>query len=167
VRTTLVVDLTQDEQSIWNNIRRKRRGDIRRAQRLGVVIVVDTEFKFWDKWFESVKKVRERIGKPLYPWMKGKKTDGILVIAYLKGQVLAGEWYTIEGKTLRTRIAASRSYDTKTLAGNAHALLIWETMKRAKKQGLKRFDFGGYDPSGHYKGVNEWKASFGGVRIDL
>jgi lipid II:glycine glycyltransferase (peptidoglycan interpeptide bridge formation enzyme) len=163
----LVVDLTQDEETIWKNIRRKRRGDIMRAKKLGVIIVVDTVFKFWDEWWESVKKVRNRIGKPLYPWMKGKKTDGILVIAYLKGKVLAGEWYTIEGKTLRTRIAASRSHDMKTLAGNAHALLIWEAMKRAKKQGLTRFDFGGYDSTGHYKGVNEWKASFGGDRVDI
>ena len=168
MRTTLVVDLKQDEKSIWNNIRRKRRGDIKRAQKLGVTIEVDSAFKFWDEWFISVMKVRNRIGKPAYPWMgEAKKTDGILVVALSNEKVMAGEWYKVEGKTLRTHIAASRSHDLKTLAGNAHALLIWETMMWAKKIGFEKFDFGGYDPTDHYHGVNEWKASFGGVRVDV
>jgi len=63
LRTTLIVDLTQDEQSIWNNIRRKRRGDIKRAQRLGVTVEVDSSFRYWDEWFNSVEKLRDRIGK--------------------------------------------------------------------------------------------------------
>lgn len=168
MRTTLVIDLTQDEQTIWKNIRRKRRGDIRRAQKLGVKVEVDSAFKFWDEWFISVIKLRNRIGQPAFPWMEGaKKTDGILIVALLEGKVLAGEWYTTEGKTLRTRIASSRRYDMRTLAGNAHALLIWEAMRWAKTKGFEKFDFGGYDPTDHYHGVNEWKASFGGVRVDV
>jgi len=40
-------------------------------------------------------------------------------------------------------------------------------MMLAKKLGYEKFDFGGYDPTGHFKGVNEWKASFGGVQVDV
>jgi len=87
------------------------------------------------------------------------------------GETVAGTAFMFceRGTRLIARAAASKRYDPnkKTVAGLAHALLIWKTIEWAKKKKMKIYDFGGYNlndvPGSQRSRVLSWKKSFGGV----
>jgi len=167
MRPTLVVDLTQDLETIWKNISRKRRGDINRAQRRLVKVKYDQSRVFWSRWIELVTKSRRSIG--LNPRPNTLREKGYLFVAFHKDELIAAEYYHKRQKSLITRVAASKRYDLekKIIAGLGHALLIWEAIQWAKAQGFQEYDFGGYNPKRvEVSGVNQWKASFGGEPVN-
>ena len=163
---SLYIDLTQDLDVIWGNIKRKRRGDIKRAERLGVKVLFDKDFVHYDEWLTLFSKSHEKLDIPLRPRLFNEK--GYVFLAFHNGELHASEKFLKRNKSLITHIAISKRYDEnkKTVAGLAHALLIWEAIKWAKENGFKEFDFGGYNPNRlDFRNNSEWKASFGGVPV--
>jgi lipid II:glycine glycyltransferase (peptidoglycan interpeptide bridge formation enzyme) len=170
---TLIIDLTQDLCIIWKNIKKKRRGDIQRAEREEIIIELNTNY---DEFLEMLKKIREITNQSPFvissEILEEFKKNDLLFVAKYHGEVIAGNWYYIRfnGARIRMRWAASKRYDAekKNISGVAHALAIWEAIKWAKNKGMLIFDFGGYAPSGMVDGqpveeINKWKKSFGGI----
>lgn len=168
---TLIIDLSQNLDTIWKTIKKKRRGDIRKAKRLGITIEINTSY---EKFTETFINIRKLIDLPPFTISPNEfKTNGtFLFVAKYDGNIVAGDWYytCFDKKRLRLKYAASKRYDpnVKNIAGLAHALLIWEAIKWAKENKMSIYDFGGYAPSGisagkSIKNVNEWKKSFGGT----
>lgn len=169
---TVIIDLKQPLDVIWKNIKRKRRSDIKRAEKRGITIEMNT---CQEEYEEMVNALRTRyLGLPSI--VVSSKTEYLFIAKSKEGEVLAGELFItrLKGKTLRALYAASKRYipEKKTMAGLAHALLIWDSIKWAKKNGMTIYDFGGYTtPIKDYNkdaiGLNKWKKSFGGIIIPI
>lgn len=167
---TIIIDLKQSLDVIWNNIKRKRRSDIKRAEKRGITIEMNT---CQEEFREMINTLRTRyLGLSLI--VVSRKTKYLFIAKSKEGEVLAGELFItrLNGKTLRAFYAASKRYipEKKTMAGLAHALLIWDSIKWAKENDMTIYDFGGYTlPIKAYNkdavGLNNWKRSFGGMII--
>jgi lipid II:glycine glycyltransferase (peptidoglycan interpeptide bridge formation enzyme) len=142
---TLIIDLSQDINTIWKNIKRKRRGDITRAIKRGISVEVNIHY---DEWYILHTFSATKLGSQLGD-LTTIKSEGLLFVGLYEGKVLAGEWFKFFNNDtwMRTRFAASKRFDSnKSLSALAHALVIWESIKYAKEHGYKTYDFGGYQP---------------------
>lgn len=166
---TLIIDLTQDLEVIWKNIKRSRREGIKRAERRGIIVEINT---YYEEFIEMFNTFCKFLKLRLYNVSINRfKNSGYLFVAKDKtGEIIAGIWfYTCQKETrLRAGYGASKRYisEKRTITGLANALIIWESIKWAKKR-MKIWDFGGYATTGIVNGIdvtsiNKWKKSFGG-----
>jgi len=167
--TTLVIDLTQDLDSIWHRFDRKScRYMINRAMKEGIQVKLNAD---WDEFYMLEKNFRLikglSIASPVPDEIKGR--GAILFTAYLSGELIAGHLYLKDDEHIRWLRAASKRFEVDrrkaTLIGCANRLLVWEAIKYAKEKGIKEFDMGGYymgPPNEELEGINDFKKSFGG-----
>jgi CelD/BcsL family acetyltransferase involved in cellulose biosynthesis len=169
--TTLVIDLTQELDTIWKKMSRQRaRKGIKRAQREGVSVKLNENYDEFQDLNDSFRKQ-----KGLAPTLISTSTlkrGGPLFIAEYDGEILCGHAYFADDSTIRAKLQASkRLADTEraTFIGNANRLLIWEAIQYAKGRGLQEFDFGGYyagDGGSTRKGYSHFKEGFGGDAVE-
>ena len=169
-KTTSIIDLTQDLETIWRNMSKSScRYAIRRAERNGVTVGTSENFREFQEINTSFRLAK---GLPDYPrdFIDMVKRYGVLFTAKYKGETLAGSAYLTDGDTIRWLVGASKRLqvdaDKATLIGNANKLLIWEAIKYAKMSSMREFDMGGI-----YMGknkddqrftINRFKLGFGG-----
>ena len=169
---TFVIDLTQGLDDLWMKMAKKScRYSIKRAIREGMVVYRNREKDyraFYDLcYFFSVDRglpmprVRE-----IEIWRK----YGILFTVEYRGEVIAGNLYFSDEKNIRWVIGVSRKPEdgvNRSTTGWASALLIWETINYAKKNGLTEFDLGGCyigeDKNDHRYNIRLFKEKFGGA----
>ena len=199
------IDLTQDLDKLWHDIRKKRRSDIKRAERVGITVYLNTNLAEYAEIYyqlylflhRNVKKLRiekeialqkekEKVEKT-YSWnekvqelerqlTENERNGKFRLIAKDKeGEVLAGETYmcSLETGMVWLRTAVSKRYipEKKTMAGLAHALVIWESIKLSKKLGFKIWETpisgeAQIRRNPHCKAMNFWKKSFGGRIVE-
>jgi hypothetical protein len=169
--TTLVIDLTQELDTIWKKMSKKSaRYSIKRAQRDGVRVKLNDnydEFKDLNDSFRKKKGLRPDFFCP-----NVLKRYGPLFVAEYDGEIIAGQSYVADDNTIMWRVGASKRLidsDRATLIGNANKLLVWEAIKYAKGKGLREFDFGGYQVGDRYLqlvGYSAFKKSFGGDLVE-
>lgn len=168
---TLVLDLTQDLDALWGNIRKSFRNEINRAQREGIKVNINENF---DEFYEITKSFRRKKG------LAGKGVDpefmkryGTLFTAELNHEILFGIFWLEDDSNIRGLITASKRLDAvrekAVMIGYANRLMWWESIKYAKAKGIKEFDFGGYytgenknDPRNN---INVFKEGFGGQLV--
>ena len=171
-RVTIGIDLSKSLEELWSDIPRKRRGDIRRAERRGVTIEMDCHYGGFRDIYRGT---RKHLNLP--PWDISRpemESCKLFVALDAEGEVVAGEAYMFCKRRMRVKHIASKRHDPnkKTISGLAHALLIWTAIKWGKrKHSFKYYDFGGYNPNRmannrDTSGVNAWKAGFGGKIIE-
>jgi lipid II:glycine glycyltransferase (peptidoglycan interpeptide bridge formation enzyme) len=170
--TTLVIDLTQDLDSIWRRFDRKScRYAINRAIKEGIQVKLNAD---WDKFYMLEKNFRLKKGLPIASHIPDeiKGRGAILFTAYLGGELVAGHIYLKNDEHMRWLRAASKRLEVDrrkaTLIGCANRLLIWEAIKYAKEKGIKEFDMGGYyigPPNEELEKINNFKKSFGGTIV--
>jgi hypothetical protein len=171
--TTLVIDLTQDLDSIWHCFDRKScRYMINRAMKEGgIQVKLNAD---WDEFYMLEKNFRLKkglpIGSPIPDEIKGH--GATLFTAYLNGELVAGQLYLEDREHIRWLRAASSRLEVDrrkaVLIGCANRLLVWEAIKYAKEKGIKEFDMGGYymgPPNEELERVNDFKKSFGGAIV--
>jgi lipid II:glycine glycyltransferase (peptidoglycan interpeptide bridge formation enzyme) len=173
---TLVIDLTQDIETIWRNIKKKRRGDILRAEKRGIAVEMNEHYREFTDIFNNLRRVLDLPPFDTSPEVFKQKiynNNSLLFVAVLNKEVLAGHWFGLCDGRIRLRYIASKRYDEekKTIAGLANILLVWYVIKWSKENGFSIYDFGGYAPSGMANGksieeINKWKLSFGGKITD-
>lgn len=167
---TLIIDLSQELETIWRGIKKRRRETIRQADRLGVIIMEDCRLNDFQALYWMIRKT---INVPSFhvsiAELKTRKVF-IAVDATDETVAVAAFMFCENGTRLRLQYAASKRYDPKKkkISGLANAMLYWETIKWAKQKGMKIYDFGGYTVEIFVNNrdntqVNSWKASFGGV----
>ncbi len=152
VRQTITIDLTKPLESLWDNVKKNRRSEIKRGL-MDMVFVFDPPSK--DSYLEFEAKNSREMG--LFPLPKKWLEEGHLFLAYKHDNgIVAAMLAHIRGKSLvLRRDSSSRDY------GEIHAALTWRVIKWAKEQGFKEFDQGGYNEKLH-PGVSLWKKEFGG-----
>jgi len=169
--TTLVIDLTQDLDTIWENMKKKScRYEINRAQREGIVVKIGQNFEEFGKIYKAFwkKKVyREARIRPEFI------KYGTLFTAEIDGEVVAGHLYLEDDSHIRWIIGGSKRLevdkDRSALIGRANRLMHWEAIKYTRAKGIKEFDFGGIytgsNKSDPRNTINTFKLSFGGTLV--
>ena len=170
---TIIVDLLQDEKTIWKNVSSTTRNNINRAKREGVEIKINTDFdKFKTLYNEFVKEKKFKTGDEN---LEVIKQYGTLFTAYKDNELLGG-LLTIEDETnIRMFVYCSKRLKTfnknkLNLISWANRALIWSVIMYGKEKGFKIFDLGGYYPGDdkndpRYK-INLFKTKFGGQIVD-
>ncbi|NUO09311.1 MAG: hypothetical protein HUU08_11625 [Candidatus Brocadia sp.] len=166
--TTLVIDLTQDLDTIWKAISNRCRTRINNAKRSGVKIEQNKDYEEFYRINESFRRDKK------LPLMQAEcefmKKYGTLFAAYLNGKMLSGYFVLEDKNTMRLLIGASRRLEVtkkeSTLISNINRLIYWEAMKCAKEKGMKAFDLGGYytgtKKDEEKEKINFFKRDFGG-----
>ena len=169
VFTTLIIDLTQDLDDIWRGMSRSScRSTIKRAEKEGIVILINQEYEGFHKLNKEFRKAK---GLPAYNLdIDYMKRYGTLVVSIHDGAILGGQFFIQDRKNMRWMLGASRRLEKtrnmQPLIGAANRLKIWTAIQYAKNNGIDKFDMGGYytgkeaDPQ--MEGINNFKRSFGG-----
>lgn len=173
--TTLVIDLTQDEDSLWQNLSPKScRYKINRGMREGITISVSDKYEEFERMYTDFAE-QKKLGDSGYTIEQLRK-DGTLFFAEYENQTIAGQLY-LEDKdgrsSIRLLLGCSRRLDDdkekSKIIGFANRYLVWEAMKYAKGKGITEFDFGGFytgsDPDPERENINTFKKSFGGELV--
>lgn len=176
-RLTSIIDLTQDLDMIFNNFHRDTYKGIKRAEREGVKVSINTGYEqFFELYQDFVQKkgigsIFGGIGVETAS-LETMKDKGTLFIAEHNGEMLGGMLFLEDEDNLETLVSASKRLEKdtekKALIGCANRLIRWEAMKYAKGKGIKEFDLGGIFPEDKVaadpekKGINSFKLSFGG-----
>ena len=166
--TTLVIDLNQDLDLIWQNMDKSScRYAINRAKRDGAIIRINENYENFLLINNSFRRTKKLSGESL--GLEFIKKNGVLFTAEISGEAVGGNFFVLDDDNIRWVSGASKRLEDNakvTLIGNANRLIIWEAIKYAKEKGIKEFDFGGYY-TGEEKNeslgkINIFKKSFGG-----
>jgi hypothetical protein len=180
-RLEFELDLQPSEDELWKNMEYKRRKNIKKATRLGVVIRDLTG----DAGIAELRRLQgassARIvarGGPDITRQHSLERDpirvlldagvGRIVIAELEDEIVSASLFTsFNGKVYHT-LSGHSNEGTKA---QAPTLLLWETIKRYRQEGVGRFNFGGCSASAVDKdspeyGVYSYKKAFGGECIE-
>ncbi len=172
-RSTVLVDLRPDEETLLEAMKAKTRYNIRLAERKGVVVTaggVDDLPAFYQLYAETSRRDGFLIRDFAYyrsVWERFLEAErGLLLLAHAEGQLLAGLFLFIFGQRAWYIYGASSS-NMRHLMPNY--LLQWEAMREARRRGCTAYDLWGapdeLDESDPMWGVYRFKAGFGGVLV--
>jgi lipid II:glycine glycyltransferase (peptidoglycan interpeptide bridge formation enzyme) len=166
--TTLVIDLTQDLDTIRKNMDRLCRRSIDTAKKDGVVTRLNEGY---DTFYTINSEFRKAKGLSKYNVEIGfMKKNGILFLAEYEGKILGGHYHLCDGKNIRFLLNASKRLEEtgkmNKIIANANRMMVWDAICYAKERGIRTFDMGGYytgkEPDPQKEGINKFKSSFGG-----
>lgn len=159
---TYLIDLTEDEDTLWSNLKGECRTRVRKADRLGVEIVEETSRDFADDYWKMCEQTFAKSGiQPTHNrqfvfdlWDRLHDEGRLLVLsARAEQQRIATLVLPYDGHTMYYWGGASHLEFRKI---PAHNLLHWTAIKRARVMGLKWYDF--ISTSG---GPGRFKKTFG------
>jgi lipid II:glycine glycyltransferase (peptidoglycan interpeptide bridge formation enzyme) len=174
---TTVIDLTQDLDTIFKNMNKDTRYNIRRAQKDGIDVQIN---KYQDEFFQLYSSFLQKKGLKSIFDVFGignapvdiLKKYGTLLVAIHNNEILAGGIYLEDESFIKGWIGASKRLEAdkkkRRLISYSNRLIEWEAMKYAKEKEIKEFDFGGLWPDyitkidEQKKGINSFKLGFGG-----
>ncbi len=166
---TTVIDLSQDLDILWSNMRKKFiRKQIKRGEKKGIIVKQNNDFRTFKPVYLNLRRGKN-LNKVNY---KVLRESGLLFLAYYKQRVIAGGVFITDGINIRAWVLSSirfraESGKFKEIIGQANRMVIWEAIKHAKSQGCRIFDLGGIKPDSLNKSrraVAEFKEAFGGKR---
>jgi len=174
---TVVIDLRQEEDALWNGVEPKTRKVIRQAVREGVEVErVQLSAESWNEFHTAYQKLRSRKkgADPLGIGQIGELIErGFFVLTASRdadGNVLSWHGYIRCGNRARlisTVSALDPARDTQwnNLVGRAHRLHHWKDILSFKEEGIANYDLGGvYRGTEDQEQINiaRFKTSFGG-----
>jgi len=174
-RETWVLYLDKTEEELAAQMHQKTRYNINLAKKHGVKSRFSTDLADLEKFLSLMNKTTERnqiAGHPHKYYKQLFETilqedSGYLAIAEKDGQVLAANMMINFGQ-VTTYVHGASDYNQRQLM--APHLLQWETIQRAKSQGLTVYDFWGIAPEDgskkRWEGFSRFKQGFGGRRIN-
>lgn len=166
--TTLVIDLTQDLDTIWRNMSKKScRYEIKRAMREGIQIRLNQAY---EQFYEVNRSFRRAKKLPDLTSLEFMRKCGTLFTAEYEGEIIGGQLYLEDKDNIRWLLGASKRLEVDkenaVLIGCGNRLMIWQAIKYAKEKGIKEFDMGGYytgkTKDEQKERINIFKQSFGG-----
>ncbi len=138
------LDITPDENTLFQQCSHHLRRDIRMAARAGFELVESRDF---DQFYQLEVETRHRQGAPMYPpyffrdLAAHLKNQVRLYFMHWNGQPVAGMMMLNAGKTAVYGYGNSTS-DPQIKKLNPTKLLMWEVIKASQQAGFKVFDFG-------------------------
>ena len=171
---TVVLDLTKTEEELLAAMHHKTRYNIRLAQKKGVTTRFSTDQKDLDQFLHLTNDVNERSQFRFHPAayyrslleILGSSHNLEVASAEYNGNVVAAHLIITSNNTATYAHGASSSEARSVMAPH---LLQWETIKRAKQQGIHWYDVYGVTapdaPENHsWRGITRFKEGFGGER---
>jgi hypothetical protein len=169
---TLVIDLTQELETIWKNMSNKSaRYSIKAAQKAGVEVKLNENY---EEFQDMHNRFRRAKGLPPYSFATDVlKRSGPLFVAEHDGELLSGLAYFEDDYTIQARVGGSPRLqvgkERASLIGKATSLILWEAIKYAKRKGIREYDFGGYyvgDQDKEKARISAFKRRFGGQLVE-
>jgi lipid II:glycine glycyltransferase (peptidoglycan interpeptide bridge formation enzyme) len=165
-----VLDIGQPVETLLSGMRKTTRYEIRRAEKLGLVVRASTDRSDVDAFLRLYGDTAKRRGFVAHPGIReefdvfGNDGRAIIVSGLYEGKLLAGALILFHadqaiyhhGASLPTRIPASY-------------LVQWRAIQEAKKRGLKLYNFWGIAPENNpnhpWSGLSLFKKGFGGRTV--
>jgi hypothetical protein len=181
-RPTILIDLTQSEEDLWNGVTPQTRKLVRQATRLGVTIepVAALTEPLWEQFLGAYRKLWSRkhqagalgVGQ-IHELIESGRFD-LSISRNVDGRILSWHSYVrCNGRArLQTTISdmdTARGPDWNNLIGRAHRLHHWRDMLRFKAEGIATYDLGGvYRGNDDQEQINiaRFKQLFGGHFAD-
>ena len=174
--TTLILDLSMDEESILNQMKRKGRYNISLAKKKGVKVLMakdENQRKRYGHIFsELLKETSERDffsthDEKYYQTMLKTLKSSEIFIAFYQDRPLAGAICTYQDNKAIYYYGASGNHHRDMMAPY---LVQWEAIREGKKRGCQSYDFLGIAPEDAledhpWKGITEFKKKFGGSAV--
>ncbi len=159
VRATIEIDLTKNENELWNSLDKDARWGVNKAKKTGLEIEILNDEKSWKTFYEIYKKTSK--SGCIIPLELKEVKEGDLFCCFLKDKLIAGAVVKIDGGKVILFLNAS---DHEYLNLQPNNLLYWTIIIWAKKKGFKIFDLGGYqlNAKGKLKNINKFKLRWGG-----
>ena len=172
---TTIIDLTKDEDQLLANMRRQTRYEVRRADKMGIVVECDNSEKLFKEFHRVQAKTAKRQGfvpPSLDTLIAEREAFGdnakIYVAKTAEGEKIAYGLVIKDGVEGDYYEAASTDLNRK-LPG-AYALL-WKAMRDLKAEGYERFNLWGIAPANQpqhrYAKVTTFKMGFGGETVEF
>lgn len=171
---TVMVDLTSSEDEMLAKMRRQTRYEVRRADKLGIVVTHDNSEKIFEEFHQVQAETAKRqnfVPPSLKTLMAEREAFGNNATIYI-AKTAEGEEIAY-GLVIRDCLegdyyeAASTPLNRKMPGAYA---LLWQAMKDLKKDGYKRFNLWGIappdQPNHRYAGVTTFKTGFGGEVVE-
>lgn len=170
-RDSLLVDLSQGEESVLKQMTQKGRYNIKQAEKNGVLVRQAGE-EGLDAFYKLLRETANRDGFFVHKvafyrdFLRKLGKQVQFYVAMQQNEMVAGALVVHFGSTATYYFGASsvRLGDSK-----APYLVQWFAMKAAKRAGMKTYDFLGIAPEGSaehpLQGVTQFKTRFGGKRV--
>jgi peptidoglycan pentaglycine glycine transferase (the first glycine) len=173
---TIVTDLEQSADNVWERFPAKLRSQIRSAQRKGVTIELTTDNDWIEKFYDLCIEVSGTKGFELpgsfnlmLELLLGSKQEinspvtAELIIAKHQNDISAGYFFIRSGDSLHNIWSA---YNRNLGVSGASDLIVWEAIKRSIEYGCKKYDQEGIDKE---KNITTYlfKKKFGGSEMEI
>lgn len=165
---TLLCDLTQSEEALWQQMKKSCRREIRKADELGFRLTRNEDYD------EALALIRSLIDRTKYrsplkdaEWQRIITYCDVFVMWHGDRAIAADVIAVDEPRRARALMGATADRNDlalKSLIGPFNRAMIWEEMKYYKAQGTPCYDFGGVDldPDSPCYTITRFKQSFGG-----
>lgn len=169
-----VLDITKPEAELLKEMRKTHRYLVKKAQALGISIIMSKNPADLAKFFPLYRDLSKRKHFVAHKGVQeefevfAKQDKELLFLASYKGKVISGAIISFVGGMAIYRHGAS---DTAFRDIPASYLIQWEAIKEAKKRGITTYNFWGIasnDKKTHpWYGLSLFKMGFGGKRVEL
>jgi len=171
-RYSLMVDLTQNEKTILENMAQKGRYNIKKANK-ATVKVRKGSLKDMADFYKILEETGERDGfhhheQGFYEqFLELLDGNAELLVAEIDKEIIGGMLVSYFGDRATYYFGASSNSHRKAMAPYA---LQWHAIREAKQRNCLWYDFLGIAPEGNdkhpLKGVTQFKTRFGGKRME-
>jgi lipid II:glycine glycyltransferase (peptidoglycan interpeptide bridge formation enzyme) len=170
---TIIIDVAQNEETIWSSFSKNTRYNVRKAEKNNVEV---KEAKNWSQWFDFYKLhvahcLDRRIApknleffKYLYDVFLSKDLCRLL-IAYKDNLLIGGSLFFCSNGVMTDYIGA---IDDRYRKFAINDLFMWETIKYGTKNEYFLFDLGDTwpNPQSHLYSIHQFKNKWGGQLIE-
>ncbi len=160
-----VLDINKSEEELLGSMRKTTRYLIRKAQKMGVIVEKSNNIDQFLNLYTTTSRRHgflEHIGVREEYEIYAKEDEVVLFMATYEKKVMAAALILFGGNQAIYHHGASISSDIP-----ASYLLQWEAIKKAKKRGLRYYNFWGIAPEGKphhpWRGLTLFKTGFGGT----
>lgn len=171
-RLNIIIDLTKSEDLLWNEVYSKRKNEIRKAAKKGIVVKEFFDIDNLTSSYNILKEVYKRVRLPIadfslflniYNNLLSKKMIRLFGAFY--GSELIGTMYVLcyKDRAIDWYAGSKQEHYDK----NPNDIIPWEAIRILKNDGYKVFDFGGAGKPGVIYGVRDYKKKFGGDFIEI
>ena len=171
---TVMIDLTTDEEKLLANMRRQTRYEVRRAEKLEIVVTSSRSEEIFREFREVQAETAKRqnfVPPSLKVLLAEREAFGENITIYkastADGGAIAYGLVICDGREGDYYEAASTELNRKMPGAYA---ILWKAIRELKAAGYERFNLWGIAPPGQpnhrYAGVTTFKTGFGGELVE-
>ena len=174
---TVLIDISQSEEELLSQMKKKTRYNIRLAEKKGVTVRQEG-MDMLVAWYEIYQEtsLRDKIRIHTYDYYltvfsefeKDENAQPVLLCAYYEEKMIAGIFLIKYGKRV-TYVYGASSDSYRNVMPNY--LLQWEAMRFAKNSGCREYDMFGIPPEENpdhpMNGLYRFKTGFGGAIVHM